>query len=369
MSDSADRVPFNDLSRTPADVLDRLEDAARRVIRSGWYVMGPEHDAFEQELAAYAGGGEAVALGNGTDALEFALAALGVRPGSRVLTAANAGGYTSVAARVLGAVPVYCDVDADTLLMTPATVSAALESLDAPPAAIVVTHLYGAMAPVREIVAFADGLGIPVIEDCAQSFGARVDGRAGGTFGAIATASFYPTKNLGALGDGGAVLTSDPELAATVRRMRQYGWDRKYHVASTRGRNSRMDELQAAMLRVRLPLLDAANERRRDLHAKYEAATGRMVHRAGESFIAHLAVAAVPDRDGLRRFLDEHGITTDVHYPIPDHWQDFPGGKVEQSLPVTERAAASVLSLPMFPELTDAEADRVAEALREYGDG
>lgn len=369
MSDSAERVPFNDLSRTPADVLERLEDAARRVIRSGWYVMGPEHDAFERELADYVGGGEAVALGNGTDALEFALAALGVGPGSRVLTAANAGGYTSVATRVLGAQPVYCDVDPESLLMTPATVQAALDALHAPPAAIVVTHLYGALAPIRELVALADGLGIPVVEDCAQSLGARVDGRAGGTFGAIATASFYPTKNLGALGDGGAILTADPELAAVVRRMRQYGWDRKYHVADTRGRNSRMDELQAAVLRVRLPLLDAANERRRELHARYEAATDRMVHHADESFIAHLAVVDALDRDGLRRFLDERGIATDVHYPIPDHRQDFPGGPVAQSLPVTERAAQSVLSLPMFPELTDAEADRVAAALQEYGRG
>jgi dTDP-4-amino-4,6-dideoxygalactose transaminase len=353
----------------PADLRARVDEAIARVVASGWYVMGPEHDAFEAELAAYAGIGHAVALGNGTDALELALAALGVSRGDRVVTVANAGGYTTIASRLLGADPVYCDISADTLQATPETVRAAIESLDAPPAAIVVTHLYGAMAPIEEIAADAAGRGIPVVEDCAQAFGARRGGRAAGSFADIATTSFYPTKNLGALGDGGAVLTSSPELAEKVRRMRQYGWEGKYTIAHPHGRNSRMDELQAAVLRAKLPALDAANNRRREIHARYERAAAdasrvRVVNRADESFIGHLGVAVADDRDAVRAALTERGVRTDVHYPVADHLQPLIAGEgARPALPATERATTTVFSLPLFPELRDDEVDRVCAAL------
>ncbi len=362
---SPDRIPANDLSRTPPEVAAEIRRAIERVVSSGWYVMGPEHNALESELAEYLGVADSVLVGNGTDALELALAAVGVGIGDYVVTAANAGGYTSVAARAMHAIPVYSDVDEHTLLMSAATVEAAIANAPRTPAAIVVTHLFGAMAPIESIVAVARRHGIPVVEDCAQSIGARSAGRQSGSFADIATTSFYPTKNLGALGDGGAVITNDPALAASVRRMRQYGWESKYHIAYDHGRNSRMDELQAAVIRVKLPHLDAWNDARRAIHARYEAAApGLMVNSVSPEFTAHLAVVSVDDRDAALGLFADAAIGTDIHYPVPDHRQKFPvDPPTGVSLPVTERAAARIFSVPMFPELTTAEQDRVVETL------
>jgi len=370
-ADTSTTVPFNDLSRTSPEMSAEIRDAMARVVASGWYVLGPEHDAFEAELADYLGSDHAVALANGTDALELSLSALGVTAGDTVMTVANAGGYTSVATRLLGAEPVYADVSPDTLLLSVKTATEALDALRTPPRVLVVTHLYGAMAPIAELVELAHSRGIAVIEDVAQAIGARAGGRAAGTFADIGTTSFYPTKNLGALGDGGAVVTSNAELAATVRSLRQYGWTSKYRIGRARGRNSRLDELQAAILRVKLPHLDAMNARRRAIHARYEAVSSdalRIVNRSSESFIGHLAVGVASDRDAVRAALDAAGIRTDVHYPIPDHRQDWPGPAAVE-LPETEAASASVVSLPMFPELTDGEVDRVVGALQSIGAG
>lgn len=369
MNSPANTVPFNDLGRTSPEVMADIESAIARVIASGWFVMGPEHNGFESELADYVGVAHAVALGNGTDALELALAALGVTSGDRVVTVANAGAYSTIAMRLLGAVPLFVDIDPVTLQMTPATFEAALAGADTAPRAVVVTHLYGAMADVAAIAEIARRHGIAVLEDCAQALGATSGGRKAGTFGDIATTSFYPTKNLGALGDGGAVYTASDDLAASVRRMRQYGWDSKYHIAYDHGRNSRLDELQAAILRVKLPLLDGWNERRRQIHSQYEKATNRMVNRSSESFIAHLAVLQSDDRVAGRASLLAQGVATDVHYPIADHEQDFPTGMPSGvSLPVTERASQTVLTVPMFPELTDDEVARISDSLSALGD-
>ncbi len=365
-------VPFNDLKRGTDAIRAELDAAIARVVASGWFVLGPEHDAFEAELAAYVGTTHAINVGNGTDALELGLAALGVIPGSLVLTVANAGAYTSTATRLLGAEPVFVDIDPDTHLMSAATLERAIAGCGDVPAAIVVTHLYGALAPMDELLAVAARHNIPVLEDCAQSLGARANGTMGGAFGHIATTSFYPTKNLGALGDGGAVMTNSDELAARVRQMRQYGWASKYSIEAAHGRNSRLDEMQAAILRVKLPLLDAANQRRRDIHAVYEAALAagtpehglRLVNHANERFIAHLAVLETDDRSGARAALDVAGVKTDVHYPIPDHkqkWPDF--SPRHMPLEATDRAAERIFSVPMFPELTDAEVARVADGL------
>jgi dTDP-3-amino-2,3,6-trideoxy-4-keto-D-glucose/dTDP-3-amino-3,4,6-trideoxy-alpha-D-glucose/dTDP-2,6-dideoxy-D-kanosamine transaminase len=365
---SSDAVPFNDLGRASVEVRAEVEAAIARVLASGWFVLGPEHNAFESELAEYLGVSDVVLVANGTDALELSLAAVGVGPGDYVLTAANAGAYTSIATRLLGAIPTYCEISADTLLVTAELIRAGIDAAPKKPAAIVVTHLYGAMAPIAEIVEVAREHGIPVIEDCAQSIGARSNGAQSGTFGDIATTSFYPTKNLGALGDGGAVFTNNPDLASSVRAMRQYGWDSKYHIAHDHGRNSRMDELQAAILRAKLPHLDGWTQRRREIHARYEqqsSSAARILNSGSPSFTAHLAVVVTDDRDGFRSAMTAAKIGTDIHYPIPDHWQDFPTAKpVGVSLPVTERAAGQVVSVPMFPELTDAEVDRVCEALQ-----
>ncbi len=361
------QVPFNDLSRVTALHREEIDNALGRVVSSGWYVLGPEHDAFELELAAYVGVERAVAVGNGTDALQFALSAVGVVAGDTVLTAANAGGYASTAARALGARPVFADVNASSLLLDVDTLNAAMARLPRVPRALVVTHLFGAAAAVREIVTWAHERGIRVVEDCAQALGAMVDGSRVGSVADVGTTSFYPTKNLGALGDGGAVLTSDRAIADRVAMLRQYGWESKYRTTIEGGRNSRLDEMQAAVLRVKLPHLDGWNERRREIHRAYERAERpgvRVVNRAGDSYIGHLAVVEVDDRPHAIDVLARHGIGTAVHYPIPDHLQPI-AEAAGVTLPVTEAAAGRILSLPLFPELTDGEVKRVVTALGE----
>lgn len=360
-------VPFNDLSRATRSDRKLIERAIARVLESGWFVLGPENEALEAELAHYVGVSQAITVGNGTDALELGLAALGVGPGDVVLTVANAGAYTTTAARLLDAEPVYVDVDPNTLLMSVATLEAALQRLDAAPKAIVVTHLYGAAAPIDEIMQLAKTHGIRVLEDCAQSFGATINGRQSGSFADISTTSFYPTKNLGALGDGGAVFTSDAELAQAVRSMRQYGWTSKYSIEHRHGKNSRLDEMQAAILREKLPRLDAQNERRREIHSAYESGNHegiRLLNTANESFIGHLGVVVALDRAAARAHVEAAGVRTDVHYPIPDHWQKFPDFRPRpMPLEVTQWAAGSIFSVPLFPELTNAEVFAVAEAI------
>lgn len=360
-------VPFNDLGRGTQAIRSEIDQAISRVIDSGWFVLGPEHDSLESELSSFLNVKHAINVANGTDALELALAAVGVVPGSIVVTVANAGAYTSTAALLLGAEPVYCDVDPNTLLMSVETLKNTLSLLPEKPQAIVVTHLYGALAPIEELVKVAHDHGIFVVEDCAQSFGAHTNGRRGGSFGDIATTSFYPTKNLGALGDGGAVFTGSDELAEKVRRMRQYGWGAKYSIEFSHGKNSRLDEIQAAILRVKLPLLDSQNQLRRDIHSEYVTAEHegiKLLNRPSESYIGHLAVVVADDRAQARKHLDESGIRTDVHYPIPDHQQHFPDFKARKyPLDVTEWASNAVFSVPLFPELTKQEVAQITKAL------
>jgi dTDP-4-amino-4,6-dideoxygalactose transaminase len=356
------QVPLNDLRRVHAPHASALRAAYERVFSRGSFVLGDEVRAFEQEFAAYCGTRECVGVANGSDALEIALRALGVSAGDRVATVANAAMYSTLAIRATGARPVYVDVDEATLTMSPA----ALEALPSGTLhALVVTHLYGRLADTGPIVAYARERGVPVIEDCAQAHGAERDGTRAGAFGSLATFSFYPTKNLGALGDGGAITTSDAALADTVRELRQYGWRGKYRVDREGGRNSRLDELQAAFLRAKLPSLDRENARRRDIVNRY--ANGirhpdiRSPLPAGSESVAHLAVIRTPHREALRAHLSERGVATDVHYPIADHRQRV-ANAADVKLPVSERACGEVLSLPCFPAITDAEADAVIEA-------
>ena len=361
-------VPFNDLGRGTASIRPALDEAIARVVSSGWYVLGPEHDAFEGELAAYVGVEHAIGVGNGTDALQLALTGLGVVAGDTVLTAANAGGYTSTAARSIGATPVFADVEPTSMLLTVATGEAAIAELEAAPKVIVVTHLFGMAAEVEAIVEWAHSRNILVLEDCAQSLGAMVGSHRAGAIGDVATTSFYPTKNLGALGDGGAILTSDGDLAKRLRQLRQYGWSSKYSTSLEGGRNSRLDELQAAVLRAKLPLLDEWNERRRQIHVRFEnavSANARMVNTASPAYVGHLAVVEVADRAAARSVFEAHGVRTDVHYPTPDHRQPIAIGAVHGNLSVTERVAEHILSVPLFPELTTEEVDRISAALAE----
>jgi dTDP-3-amino-2,3,6-trideoxy-4-keto-D-glucose/dTDP-3-amino-3,4,6-trideoxy-alpha-D-glucose/dTDP-2,6-dideoxy-D-kanosamine transaminase len=355
-------IPFNDLRRA-VDASDEVAQAVERVARSGRYLLGEETACLERELADYLGVGEVVAVASGTDALELALTALAV-PGQEIITAANAGGYAAVAARRCGLTVRFADVEENDLLLAPGAVERALTPRTS---AVVVTHLYGKMARVEEIRELCRSRGVRVLEDCAQAAGARTAGVLAGSVGDAAAFSFYPTKNLGALGDGGAVATSDGALAARVRRLRQYGWSAKYEIAEDRGGNSRLDEIQAAVLRTRLPHLDTANLRRREIARRYADAVAdtplRMVHGDGEDYVAHLAVVRTPRRERLATALGAHGIGTAIHYPRPDHKQ-VALGALEQSLPVTERACGEVLSLPCFPELGDGEVDGVCSVLR-----
>jgi aminotransferase EvaB len=360
-------IPLNDLRRGVfAD--DELAAAVDRVMRSGRYLLGEETSALESELGAYLGARHAIGVASGTDALELAFMALGGGRGQEIVTAANAGGYSTAAARRCGMEPRFADVDDRDLLVTPTTVEKALTPRTT---MVVVTHLYGKMAPVSAIRDLCQAKGILVIEDCAQAAGARACGRYAGSIGDVAAFSFYPTKNLGAIGDGGAVVTSDDEIALRARRLRQYGWGVKYRVEEEGGRNSRLDEVQAAVLRVRLPRLDAWNRRRREIARRYAEAlsstAARMAQDGEEDYVAHLAVVRTPQRTAFARALDMRGIGTDIHYPVPDHRQKI-GGAPSVDLPVTETAAREVLSLPCFPELEDDEIDAVCTALSEVAE-
>jgi dTDP-4-amino-4,6-dideoxygalactose transaminase len=360
------RVPINDPRRSVLALRDELGAAFDRFLASGRYIRGPEHDAFERDLADFLGVGHCVGVASGTDALGLALVAVGCRAGDEVVTAANAGGYTSAAARLIGARPRYADVDPATLSLSRSTVEAVLGPQVR---AVVVTHLYGLVGDTEGIVDCCREHGLAVVEDCAQSIGARRNGRRAGSVGDAAALSFYPTKNLAALGDGGAVATESEEIAGRVRRSREYGWDSKYRVTLPGGRNSRLDELQAAVLRIRLGHVDEWNVRRREIVGRYVGAlpahAGRLVAGDGEEYVAHLAVVLAEDRERTRAALEAAGVATDVHYPIPDHlqpaWIDEYAGV---NLPVTEHACEHVLTLPCFPELTEEEIDHVCEALR-----
>jgi aminotransferase EvaB len=356
-------IPFNDLSRA-ARMDDEIALAVERVTQSGRYLLGEETARLEVELACYLGVGDVVSVASGTAALELALTVLAA-PGQEILTAANAGGYAAIAARRRGLSLRFADVEDDGLLLTPEGVERALTPNTR---VVVLTHLYGKMARVQEICALCHSRGVRVLEDCAQVTGARREGALAGSVGDAAAFSFYPTKTLGALGDGGAVATSDRTLAQRVRRLRQYGWGAKYEVVEEGGMNSRLDEIQAAVLRTRLRRLDASNRRRRAIARRYAEATAdtalRMVHSDGEDYVAHLAVIRTPQRERLAAELGAHGVGTAVHYPYPDHKQVMLGVS-GQILPVTERACEEVLSLPCFPELSEEEVDSVCSALRD----
>jgi dTDP-4-amino-4,6-dideoxygalactose transaminase len=348
-----------------------MSETFSRVLKSGWYVLGPEHDNFESELSIFVEAKFALGCANGTDALQIALRALGVSPADTVVTAANAGGYTTTAVALIGANVVYADIDLNTHLLTVTTLKALIDALPIQPKVIVVTHLYGAAAPVTEIVEWAHELGIAVVEDCAQALGA-FDGQSRvGSVADVATTSFYPTKNLGALGDGGAIFTNNPEIAERVVALRQYGWTSKYHATIPMGTNSRLDELQAAFLRLKLRSLDENNDRRRFIHSKYSNAAGksvRFVNQSGPGYVGHLAVIEAQDRDSAIRHFESRGVSTAIHYPVPDHLQLSLGSFTNPVvLPNTELLAKRVLSLPLFPELTDREIEITANAISEMG--
>ncbi|MBL8799143.1 MAG: DegT/DnrJ/EryC1/StrS family aminotransferase [Planctomycetia bacterium] len=353
---------------------EEIDAAVRCVLERGNYILGQEVSAFESEFAAFLQVGEAVGVGSGTDALHLALRAVGVGPGDAVLTVAHTAVATVAAIDQAGAVPVLVEVDPATFTIDPGALEHAIRRHQASLRfkAVVPVHLYGRPAHMPEVVRIAERHGLFVIEDCAQAHGATIAGRAVGGWGHLSAFSFYPTKNLGACGDGGAVAGNHPRLLERVRSLRQYGWRQRFQ-SERPGFNSRLDELQAAILRVKLKHLDRENERRRSLAGRYDqllkgTAWHTPIIAPPMQSVYHQYVIRGQERDGLRRFLSERGVDSGVHYPVPIHLQ--PGYRqkviVAGSLQRTEALCREILSLPMHPYLTDDQIAHVARAIVEF---
>jgi dTDP-4-amino-4,6-dideoxygalactose transaminase len=352
-----------------------IDAAVARALSSGWYVLGNELRSFEAEFAAWLGVPAVIGCGNGTDAIALALRAFGIGRGATVVTVSHTAVATVAAIEMAGATPLLVDIDPTYFTMDPHALRQVLEEPPSglpPIRAVVPVHLYGQPADLDRIVPLCREHGVALIEDCAQAHGARLHGKRVGTFGDAATFSFYPTKNLGALGDGGAVAVSDPELASGIAALRQYGWHRHY-ISDAVGVNSRLDEVQAAVLRVKLPHLDDQNLRRINIASAYtRALAGRQLSpprkRDGATHVYHLYVTRSPKRDLWQALLQGRGVGSGVHYPVPVHLQPAYAGRVAlgpTGCPEAERAAREVLSLPVYPELTDADVKTVCTALED----
>lgn len=348
----------------------RIDRAVARVLASGRYVLGPEVEAFEREFAAYIGCRHAVGTGSGTDALVLALRALGLPPGTLVATVSHTAVATVAAIELAGLTPLLLDIDPATFTLAPEALEGAFGS-GRRIGAVIVVHLYGQAADLDAIVPLARRHGATLIEDCAQSHGAMLGGRRLGSIGDVACFSFYPTKNLGAVGDGGVVLTSDNNLAVRLRELREYGWRERY-VSAVPGMNTRLDPIQAAVLCVKLPGLDRANARRAAIAGRYDRGLAKSglvlpMRRTGATHVFHQYVVRTPRRDALRAALDRAGVGTAIHYPVPVHLQPAYRGRVALDpggLGESERAVREVLSLPMFPELGAADVARVVAAVK-----
>ncbi len=362
-------VPFVDLKRSGAEALPAVEEAVRRVLASGWYVLGPEVTAFEQEFACTMAVSEAVGVASGTDAISLALEACGVGPGDEVLTSPLSAAFTALAITRIGARPVFVDVDPETLNLSP---DEARGRITERTKAIVPVHLYGGPCDLETVGRLAREKGLRLVEDAAQAHGARFEGKPVGGFGQAGCFSFYPTKNLGALGDGGMVVTDDAALAGKVRRLRNGGQSSRY-VHEVVGINSRLDEMQAAILRAKLPHLSAWNDERGRIADRYrrglaESAVSFVDSHKDADSAHHLCVVRAPERDALVEFLDERDVQTLIHYPIPIHLQEAYRdlGQGEGSCPVAEAAAAEIVSLPLYPGILAEHVERVIASVRAF---
>ena len=362
------KVPFLDLSRQVGATRAEVEDAIGDVLDRGRFVLGPAVERFEERFAAYCGAGHCVGVASGTEAITIALRALGIGRGDEVVTAANTCVPTIAGIEGAGATPVLADVEPATCTLDP---DAAAEAVTERTKAIVAVHLYGQCADMEGLREVARSHGLKVVEDAAQAHGAEFRGSRAGTLGDAAAFSFYPTKNLGALGDAGAVVTSDSEVAERARALRSYG-ERERNASVLRGMNSRLDELQAAVLLRKLPRLDGWNDGRRELASLYaEALSGCAAklpaEARGRRHVYHLYVVRVRDRDRVRARLAEAGVETLVHYPRPIHRHPAYAALGREGAPLAASEALSdeVLSLPLYPELPATEAEAVAAALRD----
>jgi dTDP-4-amino-4,6-dideoxygalactose transaminase len=357
-------VRFNAL--VPGEDAGAVDKAIRRVVASGWFVLGPEVEAFETEFASACGAPHSVGVGTGTDAIALALRALDIGPGDEVITSPLSAAYSALAIMMAGARPVFADIDPDRLTIDPDAVAAAVTSRTR---AILPVHLYGQAADMTAIEAVASRHALAIVEDACQAHLATSDGRPVGTIGVAAAFSFYPTKNLGALGDGGAVLTRDPAVAARIKRLRNGGQTSRYHHQEA-GANSRLDELQAAILRERLRYLPGWTGRRRAIAGRYrrELAGARFVvpreHDGGHVY--HLFPVLSDRRDALQAHLAEAGVESLIHYPVPIPRQPALAASAPADCPEANRVCSEVLSLPMYPSLRDDAVARVIDAAARF---
>lgn len=361
-------IPFNDVKRRVTSQKRMISAAIQRVMSSGQFILGKEVDSFEKEFANYCGTNNAIGVASGSDALEIALRALGLGRNCRVGLVANAGMYGTLSVLGIGGNPIFVDVEPNTANMSPDCLEEKLEEgLDA----IIVTHLYGRMANMAKIRSLTDKARIPVIEDCAQAHGAEIDGQKAGTWGNLGCFSFYPTKNLSCLGDAGAIITNDETLAEKCRLLRQHGWQKKYSVVAEGGRNSRLDEIQAAVLRTQIPLLDSKNADRRRIAKFYDEAfqatylRSKLKDRGHSDDVCHIYVVVSPRRNFLKQKLKVLGIGSEIHYPIPDCCQPTLERKQLNcvALTATHQLCSEVLSLPCFPELSGSEQNKIVQSV------
>jgi dTDP-4-amino-4,6-dideoxygalactose transaminase len=369
MADFLQAVPFFDLTRQSCQIRVELDEAINGVMDRGSFILGEELRLFESEFAGFCGAVAAVGVASGSDALQIALRALEIGPGDEVITVSHTAVASVAAIELAGARPILADIDPLCYTLDPRRLERLITRHTR---AIIPVHLYGCPADLQPILAIAARYGLHVIEDCAQAHGARYHGKRVGSWGDMGAFSFYPTKNLGAFGDAGAITTNDPVLAERVRLLRQHGWQTRY-ISSLKGLNSRLDELQAAILRVKLRYLDTWNERRRQLAGFYTNSIAGLditvPHQPEDSqHVFHHYTIRSNQRDDLRAFLKSQGISTLVHYPIPVHlqpaYQDL--GYARGGLPESEAAAEQVLSLPLFPELSQEEIAYVSRAVIKF---
>jgi len=357
-------VPFNSLK--PAEDTADIKAAIDRVIASGWFVLGPEVEAFESEFAAASGVAHAVGVGTGTDAITLILRGLDIGPGDEVITPPLSAAYSALAVMMAGARPVFADIDPERLTIDPRAVAAAITPRTR---AIMPVHLYGQPADMTPLEELAATHGLAIVEDAAQSHLATADGRAVGTIGIAAATSFYPTKNLGALGDGGAVLTRDAELAARLKRLRNGGQTSRYHHAEF-GVNTRLDEMQAAILRARLRYLAGWTAKRRAIAARYRASlSAARVHVPREfdaGHVYHLFPVLAEARDRFQAHMSAAGVETLIHYPVPIPRQPALASTSPAMCPVADRVCSQVVSLPMYPGLSDAAVAAVIDGVSTF---
>ena len=366
-------VPFFDMVGHLASLRVELAETQDRIVNSGFTILGPELESFEQEYASYCGAKYCVGVGNGLEALALTLKARGIGPGDEVIVPSQTFIATWLAVSMVGAKIVPVEVEVGTSNLNPLAVNAALSSSTA---AIIPVHLYGLPCDMSSLRSIADDAGLFLLEDAAQAHGARWHNRRIGSWGDAAAFSFYPSKNLGALGDGGAIVTNDEDLARRIRRFRNYGSDQKYFHAEL-GVNSRLDELQAGFLRAKLPRLDSWNDRRREIALRYtEVAQGAADFGVSSvssdaHHVYHLYVMRTQKRDELQRHLQARGIATQIHYPVPPHLQQCYAnmGFSKGAFPVAETLAQECLSLPIWPQMSDDQVAYVTAALTAFDEG